>query len=178
MKGCATAGAGVGFKDDQDQMMEKTPLVGGCSAGGCPRGCFSHKAEVQHSWPLLAWCWGHLGVPWSTTTREKGEVWVCLSCGWCCSALKGVFRQEAFHFPLVCPCVWSEDLESTRPSRQGWKPSRKLSVFPWLPLLFLPFFSVCSNFYWQPSLPLRAEMLRLGITLESVGVQIGCSHLH
>lgn len=38
MKGCAMAGAGVGLKDDQDQTMEEIPLVGGCSAGGWPRG--------------------------------------------------------------------------------------------------------------------------------------------
>lgn len=38
MKGCAMAGAGEGLKDDQDQMMEEIPLVGGCSAGGWPQG--------------------------------------------------------------------------------------------------------------------------------------------
>lgn len=38
MKGCAMAGTGVGFKDDQEQMMEETPLVGGCLAGGWPQG--------------------------------------------------------------------------------------------------------------------------------------------
>lgn len=104
-------------------------------------GCLSHRAEVQHSWPLLVWCWGQLGVPWPTTAREKEEVWVWLHCDRCYSALKCVSRQEASHFPLVCPCVWSEDLESTRPSSQGWKASRKLSVFPWLSLLFLLSFS-------------------------------------
>lgn len=37
MKGCAVAGAGMGAKDDQDQTMEETPLVGGCSAGEWPQ---------------------------------------------------------------------------------------------------------------------------------------------
>lgn len=141
VKGCAMAGTGVGFKDGQDQMMEETPLVGGCSAGGCLRGCFSHKTQLQHSWPLLLWCWGHLGAPWPTTAREKEEGWVCLRCDWCYSALR-CFQAGGISF-LTCLslCLVLEDLESTRPSRQGWKASRKLSVFPWLPLLFLPSFS-------------------------------------
>lgn len=53
------------------------------------------------------------------------------------------------------------------------KPSGK-SAFS-LDLLFLLSLN-CSNFYWQ--LPVRAEMLMLGITLESIGVQTGCPHLH
>lgn len=46
MKSCAMTGAGVGFKDDLVQTMEETPLVGGCSAGGCLRGCFSPETEL------------------------------------------------------------------------------------------------------------------------------------
>lgn len=53
MKCCAMAGAGVGFKDDLDQMMEVTPLVVAVQLVDGLRGCFSHKTEVQHSWPLL-----------------------------------------------------------------------------------------------------------------------------
>lgn len=111
--------------------------------------------------PLLAWCWlGQCGGLWPTTMWDNRS-----ECGWIFISFTmfwHVFPSwETSHFPLVCLWVQSEDLESMGPSSCEWKVSRKFSIFPWLPRCFYYFLpSVCSRLYWQPSVPMRAEVLR------------------
>lgn len=54
MKGCAVAGAGMGFQDDQDQTMEETPLW--LVAVQLVDGLNGYLSEQKCSTPGHCWC--------------------------------------------------------------------------------------------------------------------------
>lgn len=123
-----------------------------------------------------------LGSAWSSLAnhckRERRGVgvaalWSVLQCSEMC------FQARDISFPSCLSLCLIRGLGVHQAKQAGMENLQETQRFPLAsPVVFTFFLSVCSNFYWQPSLPARAEMLRLGITLKSIGVQIGRSHLH
>lgn len=173
------AGAGVGFKDDQEQWKRPLWLVAVQLVGGWPQGVL---LTWSRSAALLAIAGVVLGSAWSSLAnhcrRERRGVgvpalWSVLQCSEMC------FQARGIPFPPCLPLCLIRGLGVHQAKQAGMESLQETQHFPLAsPVAFTFFLSLCSNFYWQPSLPVRAEMLRLGITLESVEVQIGCSHCH
>lgn len=105
MKGCAVAGTGMGFQDDQDQTMEET-LFGWWLFSWWMASMVACHIEQKCSTPGHCWC--DVGVSLEFLGQPLQERKKMCGCGCIVvgvnSALKCVSRQEASHFPLVCPC--------------------------------------------------------------------------
>lgn len=94
-------------------------------------------------------------------------LWSVLQCSEMC------FQARGISFPTCLSLCLIRGLGVHQAKQPAMESLQETQCFPLaFPVVFTFFLSVCSNFYWQPSLPVRAEMLRLGITLESVGVKL------